>query len=561
MKKLFATIAAVVVTVCVFAQAPQKMSYQAVIRNTSNALVANQAVGMRVSILQGSPTGTEVYKETYSPNPQTNANGLVTIQIGSGTPVTGNFSSINWSAGPYFIKTETDPAGGTNYTITGTSQLLSVPYAMYSIKAQTADYNSLTNLPNLSSYLTTESDPVFGASSAQGISNSNITNWNTAYGWGNHAGLYRLITYVPAWTDVIGKPNFATVATSGNYNDLINLPTLFDGTWASLTGKPTTLSGYGITDAMNISHPAYGITGTSIANWNAAFGWGNHAGLYRPISYIPSWTEITSKPTTISGYGITDAVSTTGNQTIGGDKTFSNKIIVPQQGIGTATPNASSALEISSTTQGFLPPRMTQIQRDALTPAVEGLIIYNTTTKKPNYFDGSVWRNYDGTSAQTIVAIGDSYYGGIVAYILQSGDPGYDANIQHGLVAAPSDQSTSMKWANTNAATGATGTAIGTGNTNTNTIVSVLGAGSYAAKLCYDLVLGGYSDWYLPSQDELYKLYLNKVAIGGFSSSFYWSSTEYYSDTMMALYLPFNTGSSNAIYKANTFYVRAIRSF
>jgi hypothetical protein len=130
MKKLFATIAAVVVTVCVFAQAPLGMSYQAVIRNTSNVLVANQSVGMRISILQGSPTGIVVYEETYSPNPQTNANGLVTIQIGSGSIVAGNFSAINWSTGTYFIKTETDPAGGTNYSIIGTSQLLSVPYAL-----------------------------------------------------------------------------------------------------------------------------------------------------------------------------------------------------------------------------------------------------------------------------------------------------------------------------------------------------------------------------------------------------------------------------------------------
>ena len=107
------------------------MSYQAVIRNGSNGLVTSSPVGMRVSILQGSPTGTLVYQEIYNPNPQTNANGLVAIEIGGGTPLTGTFTTIDWSAGPYFIKTEIDPTGGTNYTITGTSQLLSVPYALY----------------------------------------------------------------------------------------------------------------------------------------------------------------------------------------------------------------------------------------------------------------------------------------------------------------------------------------------------------------------------------------------------------------------------------------------
>lgn len=111
------------------AQAPQKMSYQAVIRNSSSALVKSSAVGMRISVLQGTASGTVVYAETQKP--ATNINGLVSIEIGSGTVITGTFAGINWGAGPYFIKTETDPAGGTNYSITGTSQLMSVPYALF----------------------------------------------------------------------------------------------------------------------------------------------------------------------------------------------------------------------------------------------------------------------------------------------------------------------------------------------------------------------------------------------------------------------------------------------
>jgi hypothetical protein len=112
-----------------FSQAPQKMSYQLVVRNSSNVLVTNQAVGIKVSILQGSATGTAVFVETQ--NPTTNANGLASFAIGDGTPVTGSFGGIDWANGPYFIKTEVDPVGGTSYTITGTSQLLSVPYALF----------------------------------------------------------------------------------------------------------------------------------------------------------------------------------------------------------------------------------------------------------------------------------------------------------------------------------------------------------------------------------------------------------------------------------------------
>jgi hypothetical protein len=131
--KKFSTLSLILLITCgIFAQAPQKMSYQAVIRNSSNQLVTNAQVGMKISILQGSASGTLVYQEIYNPNPQTNANGLVTVEIGGGLVLSGTFSAIDWSAGPYYLKTETDPSGGTSYTIVGISQLLSVPYALYS---------------------------------------------------------------------------------------------------------------------------------------------------------------------------------------------------------------------------------------------------------------------------------------------------------------------------------------------------------------------------------------------------------------------------------------------
>ena len=115
-------------------QVPQTISYQAVIRNSSNALLTDTAVGMKISILQGSTTGAAVYVETQTA--ATNANALVSIQIGNGTATTGTFAGIDWSTGPYFIKIETDPTGGSNYTITGTQQMMSVPYALYVKKAE-----------------------------------------------------------------------------------------------------------------------------------------------------------------------------------------------------------------------------------------------------------------------------------------------------------------------------------------------------------------------------------------------------------------------------------------
>ena len=142
MKKLYTIIAVILLTASTFAQAPDKMSYQAVIRDVSGSLTSNQSVGIQISIIQTTVGGTAVYVETQTPT--TNANGLVSLEIGTGTVVTGNFSTIDWGADSYFIKTETDPTGGSMYTITGTSQLLSVPYALHEKTAEAVTNESQT---------------------------------------------------------------------------------------------------------------------------------------------------------------------------------------------------------------------------------------------------------------------------------------------------------------------------------------------------------------------------------------------------------------------------------
>lgn len=147
-----------------FGQVPYKMSYQAVIRDNSNHLVTNQQIGLRISVLQGSESGLVLFSETLSPS--TNANGLVSVEFGG-----VELSTIDWGADIYFIMTEVDPSGGSNYSISGTSQLLSVPFALHS---------QTTELYN-------ETDPSFSASPAYLITDSDVSNWSTAYGWGNHA--------------------------------------------------------------------------------------------------------------------------------------------------------------------------------------------------------------------------------------------------------------------------------------------------------------------------------------------------------------------------------------
>ncbi|KVV15101.1 hypothetical protein ACRASX_12230 [Flavobacterium sp. TMP13] len=122
------------VTLKVFAQAPEKMSYQAIIRAQDNSLLVNSNISLRIIIHQSTASGTTVYQETHSAT--TNNNGLVSLEIGTGTIVTGNFSTIAWERGPYFIETQVDIAGGNNFNIIGITQLLSVPYALHAKTAE-----------------------------------------------------------------------------------------------------------------------------------------------------------------------------------------------------------------------------------------------------------------------------------------------------------------------------------------------------------------------------------------------------------------------------------------
>ena len=273
----------VLCAVSLFAQAPEKFSYQAVVRNASNQLVTNAPVGVRVSILQGSANGSAVYVETQTAT--TNANGLITLQIGGGNVQQGVFVDIDWANGPFFLKTETDPNGGSDYTVTSTQQLLSVPYALYAREAGNSfsgDYNDLTNTPTIptvpayvsafsndAGYLTnyTETDPVFNAwdKDYDDLTNkptlfsgdyNDLTNQPTIPTvpadisvFNNDAG-YITSADIPSqvnadWEATAGVAQILHKPTlfSGNYNDLTNKPTLFSGSYNDLTDKPTLFSG------------------------------------------------------------------------------------------------------------------------------------------------------------------------------------------------------------------------------------------------------------------------------------------------------------------------------
>jgi hypothetical protein len=221
---------------------------------------------------------------------------------------------------------------------------------------------------------------------------------------------------------------------------------------------------------------------------------------------------------------------------------------------------------------------MTYAQKTAIVSPPQGLMIYCTncgTNGEPEYFNGTSWVNMAGGTAASVPPpppppLGSTYQGGKVFYIFQPNDPGYDANTPHGLIAAPSDipYGTYKIFPSCYASYG-TSTALGTGAANTTKILACTADNENAAKLVDALTDGGYSDWYLPSKDELNLLYLNRNSAGNnFASNEYWSSSELYlwstSSYDNAWYQFFTgswEGSQSTTGKGYQKGVRAIRSF
>lgn len=311
---LIITLTNLLISSSIFAQTPEKMSYQAVIRNSSDALVTNTQIRMEINILQGTASGTEVYTETQTPT--TNANGLVSIEIGGGA----GFNAIDWSAGPYFIETKTDPTGGTNYTITGTSQLLSVPFALHAKTAETVsggitetdpvftvwdkDYNDLTNkpIPWDSSYSSLKNKPIAISDFTLNANSQNITNLadpTDAQDAATKSYVDALLARIVALEELELLNNGFVDSRDGNHYDVVKIGNqlwmaenlaYLPSVVGPATGSQTTPYYY-----------VYGYNGTNVADAKASANYTTYGVLYNWPAAMAGSVSSTANPSGVQG--------------------------------------------------------------------------------------------------------------------------------------------------------------------------------------------------------------------------------------------------------------------
>lgn len=482
------------------------INYKALIKDANNTVVANTQVTVQFQILQG-VAQTNVYQETHSPT--TDANGIIIINIGEGTVDSGVYANIDWSSDDHFLNTQINL--GSGLTNMGTTDFNAVPYAL---SAKTAE--------NI-----TETDPKVTS-----------TTTNT----------------VPKWD--------GTNLVDGSINDV-------DGDIAIGTATPdpsaqldvsSTSKGFLPPRMTNSERSAIDSPAQGLIIYCTNCGSNGEPQYFNGINWLSFSGASASSGTPILSTESVTSISVDGAVS-GGNVTDDDGEAVTARGVcwslnpnpTIADSNTSDGIDIgafSSTLTGLQPATMYYLRA---------------------YATNSVGTSYGNELSFTtgVLTIDSSYGGGRVAYILQAGDPGFDSNVQHGIIVSTSYiTGAGAPWSlsGSTVVIGTSGTAIGTGQANTDAIILAYGnTGNYAAKACRDYNAGGFTDWYLPSIDELIKVYQNRSLLSvGFNnnggSSYHWTSSE--SAGAFAQSLFWANGLINYFTtKTDGRFVRPVRSF
>jgi hypothetical protein len=552
---------------------PNAFNYSAVARNAAGQPIANRTVGIQISILKTSTVGTTVYRENHAVN--TDAFGLFNLVIGAGSIQTGSMTTINWSNDNYYLRVGMDANGGTNFLTMGTTQLLSVPYALYAKSAGTVtnSNDNDTSATNELQALSLKNDTIFltnggfvklplskdtsATNELQTLTISNDTIFLT------NGGFVKLPSSAPSsfvsanitTKTVVGiTPNSATfggIVSNANSNQIIERGIVYDtSTNPTVKSKKIsigkgigsydyTTSGFFNNGDFLQSNKTYYVRAYAITENNITL-YGNEVSFTTSIFTPPIIT--TNTPTNISSNFVF----------LGGTISALNGNTVYQRGVvfsNNTNPTIVNSVnfETSSDTNERYPyiiPSTTVFYARAYVKTGNGIVTYGNQITFTTLSTGQIGPG-----------------GGIVFF-----DNGNNSGGLRYLECAPNDQSAGIQW-------GCSGTLIGSTNGSgapdsmTNRIVAVCNETSFAAKECYNLVLGGKSDWYLPNNIELTFMHFNlyKKNLGNFSANLYWSSDEVNSSQASAL--DFGNGQQMGTVfstnqdKTSSYRVRAIRAY
>ena len=292
MKKLCSLAIALLSFITLAIAQPQKMTYQSVVRNSNNELVVNHQVGVRVSILEDSVNGPMIYRETHTPT--TNANGLVTIMIGDGIhPYTNTLADVNWDKHTHFLSVEIDPTGGTNYTIFGAQQLVSVPYAFYSESARyvdTAAYAVNAFHADTAYYLANfqNSDTSLFAYNADTAAFSHNANNAVSANYANTAGTANYSDSARI-ANVSNTANYANTSGSASYSDSARIAnSAISANYATSAGSAATATSALYADSTQVADFAHNANNAVNSNYAITSGSSNYSDSARISNYANS---------------------------------------------------------------------------------------------------------------------------------------------------------------------------------------------------------------------------------------------------------------------------------